>query len=216
MKTKFNSLVSLKNVVLMFVFLASFKTSISQDLIAGSFNNRVYENKILGFMIKNIPEQWQCSMTPKRSLAESKGFPIFETLGDSLQILIELADTTRISVNIPLRIYLLVEPISFYESKCVHTAEQFFSFNKARVIEKATTGSLRFTFNEVRSTNNVGGEEFKYQGNTIILKENWSRNQMAFCSIREGYYFIILLDGFEHDQDLLEATNLLKRFWWTK
>lgn len=76
--------------------------------------------------------------------------------------------------------------------------------------------TLRYTFNEVRKTNNVGGDEFTYQGHKMTINDTLSHKQMAFCSIKENSFFVILIDGFDNNDDLKEATEILLKFWWTK
>ena len=107
-----NPFVPLRIFILMTCFLASNLVCKSQDVLAGSFSNGMYENKTLGFMIKNIPVQWRCTLNVKSDNVESDDYPVFETLGDSLQILAVLTDSSRMSFNMPMKIFLLVEPLN--------------------------------------------------------------------------------------------------------
>lgn len=104
----------------------------AQDNKIGTFSDRVYENKHLGFMIKNIPEKWNCLLNPQLNSVLNPQFPIFGTLGDSTQVLAEFTDTTKKTSNNILRIYLIVESTKSYESKGVKTVEEYFQHHKIK------------------------------------------------------------------------------------
>jgi hypothetical protein len=188
----------------------------SQDVSVGKFNNNQYENGTIGFILKGIPAQWSCTLNPQKDRYLSDGFPTFEVLGDSIVILSEFADTTKKSSHVPMRMFLIAEPIKTYESAGITTAEQFLKLNKDNALSNSGKDLVKYNFTEVRTTSNVGGDEFYYHGVTIVKDDIPLRKQMAFCAVKEGYFFVIFIDGFADNQELQTATNLLLRFWWTK